>query len=506
MNKLHIRNKQGFSLVEALLTLSIFALMVTSFVGAIFYGQESAVISGISSQATSLAEEGLEAVRNIRDDDFSNLTNGIHGLSFSGGQWSFSGSFDSIDSFSRSIEINEVDQNTKLATSVVSWSYGLARSGEVSISTELSNWRKYNPTQAEQLIVDVSNVEIGGIGNVDLTGMTIENIGIENIVIASTEISWSGVPSNRTLDNIDIDGSSVWSGNDNSGSSQNIDYTLNLGQIDPMDLTFSAAVNGISVTIIFTMEDGSIVQVSFTIGSPADTTKPNNVTDLSVSGTTGSSLNLSWTAAGDDGNSGTASSYDIRYSTSVITNGNWSSSIQVSGEPMPASAGSSESMTVSGLSSSVTYYFAIKTSDEASNVSGLSNVASGTTTSSPQANYLIVNTAGATLSQNNKNVYGITLQNSGPSNITITSIATSWSGVASNRKLKKIRINNSDVWSGDVSSGTNNNIADVTILSGGSASIDRFRFSKEVSVIVLNLTFHMSDGSSKSVSGIGPLN
>jgi len=119
--------------------------------------------------------------------------------------------------------------------------------------------------------------------------------------------------------------------------------------------------------------------LSLTEGGGGDTTAPEAVTDLATSNATSSSIDLSWTAPGDDGSSGTATSYDIRYSTSTIDEGNWSSTTQVSGEPAPQVAGSSESMVVGGLSASTTYYFAIKTSDEVPNVSAISNSASGTT-------------------------------------------------------------------------------------------------------------------------------
>lgn len=86
------------------------------------------------------------------------------------------------------------------------------------------------------------------------------------------------------------------------------------------------------------------------------------------------SVTIYWTAPGDDGNTGTATSYDVRYSTSAITVGNWSSATTVTGEPAPSVAGSNESMTISGLVSNTQYFFAIITSDEVSNLSGLSNV------------------------------------------------------------------------------------------------------------------------------------
>src|SRR6185369_4794339 len=83
---------------------------------------------------------------------------------------------------------------------------------------------------------------------------------------------------------------------------------------------------------------------------PPDTTAPAAVANLAVSSTATSSATLTWTAPGDDGNSGTATSYDVRYSTSLITTANWASATQASGEPAPLVAGSAQSFTVNGLS------------------------------------------------------------------------------------------------------------------------------------------------------------
>ena len=108
-------------------------------------------------------------------------------------------------------------------------------------------------------------------------------------------------------------------------------------------------------------------------GAP-DTTPPAAITDLSAStGSTAGTINLSWTAPGDDGNTGTASTCIVRYSTVQITEANWGSSTDVTGEPTPGIAGSAESMTVGGLTPGQMYYFAIKTQDEVPNTSGISN-------------------------------------------------------------------------------------------------------------------------------------
>jgi hypothetical protein len=95
--------------------------------------------------------------------------------------------------------------------------------------------------------------------------------------------------------------------------------------------------------------------------------------------TTPTSIEVEWTAPGDDGLTGTAAQYDLRYSTAPITSANWSSATQVSGEPAPTAAGTTQSFTVTGLSRQTTYYFGIRVSDEGGNLSALSNVPSATT-------------------------------------------------------------------------------------------------------------------------------
>ena len=90
------------------------------------------------------------------------------------------------------------------------------------------------------------------------------------------------------------------------------------------------------------------------------------------------SVALAWTAPGDDGNTGTASSYEMRYSENPVgadTSGWWASATSVGTMPPPLRAGSRESFIVAGLPPAKTFYFAIRTSDEVPNVSGFSNIA-----------------------------------------------------------------------------------------------------------------------------------
>jgi phosphodiesterase/alkaline phosphatase D-like protein len=121
-----------------------------------------------------------------------------------------------------------------------------------------------------------------------------------------------------------------------------------------------------------------------TLTVTADVTAPAAVTNLALSGATTSSMVVTWTSPGDDGNVGTATLYDLRYSTApIVTLGDFTAAALVSGEPAPSANGTVQNMTVTGLSANTLYYFAMKTSDEASNVSAVSNVPSLSTVANP---------------------------------------------------------------------------------------------------------------------------
>lgn len=133
---------RGFSLVEVLLAVSLFALGITAMVGAMIYGQESVALSGSRARASYLANEGVEALKNISDSGFTNVAVGTYGLAVSGNQWTLSENPDVTDLFfTRQVDISTVDSNTKRATVSVAWQQNLQRSGSIIMDTYLTNWR-----------------------------------------------------------------------------------------------------------------------------------------------------------------------------------------------------------------------------------------------------------------------------------------------------------------------------------------------------------------------------
>jgi hypothetical protein len=114
--------------------------------------------------------------------------------------------------------------------------------------------------------------------------------------------------------------------------------------------------------------------------APTDTTPPAAVNDLVAINPSSNSIMLTWTAPGDDGRTGTAAQYDIRYSQNPLTEAIWPSAEQAAGEPSPRPAGSADTFVVTGLNPTTTYYFALKTADAEGNWSAKSIIANAPTT------------------------------------------------------------------------------------------------------------------------------
>jgi hypothetical protein len=115
-------------------------------------------------------------------------------------------------------------------------------------------------------------------------------------------------------------------------------------------------------------------------GGAGDVVAPGTVTDLEANpGDYPGEIRLTWTAPGDDGASGTASSYTIKVSHDPITAGNFDAAADLDrwiSEPLPAAGGTPETLLVFGLDPDSTWHFALEAQDEAPNTSAVSNDAS----------------------------------------------------------------------------------------------------------------------------------
>lgn len=159
MNKrapFRLKARFAITLIEVLLALTIFVL----FVGGIFYlaveTRNQSARQQLKSEALTYAQEGLEAARYIRDENYWDLTDGAHGLSRVGSVWSFSGTSENIDQFyTRTVTVDSVyrdasgdiaetgtlDPLTKRITSEVTWMWRGILPQSVELTTYFANWR-----------------------------------------------------------------------------------------------------------------------------------------------------------------------------------------------------------------------------------------------------------------------------------------------------------------------------------------------------------------------------
>ena len=135
-----ITSQRGFSAVEILLAATLFGALVTALIGAIVYGRASVDTAGDRARASMIAEEGIEAARNIRDSAYANLTVGTFGIAQSGSQWTLSGTSDTTDIYTRQVIIAAAGTNRKSVTSTVSWTQA-GQTRQVSATTQLTNWK-----------------------------------------------------------------------------------------------------------------------------------------------------------------------------------------------------------------------------------------------------------------------------------------------------------------------------------------------------------------------------
>ena len=140
--------KPGYAIVEILLAIAIFVASGT----AITYLLIDAGASNLQAKdrvlASTFAEVGLEAARNIRDSGWDNLTPNKHGLVLQNGAWAFFGESDSDPTgrFSRQVNVTAISADRMLVTSSVSWTSATLRPMSISFSTYLNNWSQITST------------------------------------------------------------------------------------------------------------------------------------------------------------------------------------------------------------------------------------------------------------------------------------------------------------------------------------------------------------------------
>lgn len=156
MTTKRLHRQLGFSPVEVLLAATILGFIATSLIGALVYGRTATANAGDNTRASQLADEGIQAITNIGNAAFANLTNGTFGLAQSSGTWILSGSSDTANGFTRACTIADGSTTTrKTVTCTVTWTD--PRSHSVSSTTQLTNWPATIDTWTNTAVTGVYN-------------------------------------------------------------------------------------------------------------------------------------------------------------------------------------------------------------------------------------------------------------------------------------------------------------------------------------------------------------
>ena len=158
------------------------------------------------------------------------------------------------------------------------------------------------------------------------------------------------------------------------------------------------------------------------VTTESDTIPPTTIADLAFVSSSLENITIGWTAPGDDGMTGTATEYEIRYSPDVINDESWETAEAVSSPPLPELAGAEQIFTIAGLEHGSLYHIGIMTSDEVPNWSGISNIVAATSDTTPPAR-----------------ITSLTARRSDPRSITLTWTAPGDDGSARNAAEYSIR-------------------------------------------------------------------
>lgn len=202
--------QKGFSLLEVVIAIAIFGLMASTMVTLATGGLSALEQGGEQTEAEALAQEGLEAVKSIRDRAWNENTYTTSSVSIAASAWHYTGenTTEAIGQFTRTISFDNVcrdgsnsivecpgsytDINTKKVTSEVSWTVRDGITNSVKKVTYLANWDSSKWIQTDwsggsgqsiwsdttRYNSDDSNVDVSTSGQVTLTSTDGRSCGV----------------------------------------------------------------------------------------------------------------------------------------------------------------------------------------------------------------------------------------------------------------------------------------------------------------------------------------
>lgn len=189
----NIDHTKGFSLMEVMLAIALFAIVAIIVFSSILYGQRSTKNFAERSQAILLADEGVNAVRNIRDANFTSffsVADGNYGIGVTANKWVLSGAFDLVGDFKRQVALSTINSTTRLLTSTVSWPQA-SPLYSTDTKTYFTNWANVIATSVIGILVYAN----GGVTTDSMQYQTFDSTGAWSVAASLADVD--GLTTNK---------------------------------------------------------------------------------------------------------------------------------------------------------------------------------------------------------------------------------------------------------------------------------------------------------------------
>jgi len=283
------KTKLGSSIIEIIVGIGILTFVSFSIVTLSIGAYTTSLRDTEKAQALAYLTEGVEATRAIKSYNFSDLTDGDHGLDDSSGYWDLSGSSDTVGQFTRTLTVSNINRDGTTCEIVTSGgtNYGTTKEIEVSIDWDLEAGNSTS-ISATQLVTDYNNPPACGVtydsdsitiddsgmntgaGGKDIKKIFFNNIGAIDITVTKTTVTWDNT---NEIEEIKVKGGVgiIWKkngyvpdGKQPSGTELDVtDFIIPAGGSVEIDkFKFDGSMTGSTISIQLEFGDGSTLTLN----------------------------------------------------------------------------------------------------------------------------------------------------------------------------------------------------------------------------------------------------
>jgi hypothetical protein len=175
-NTIKYSSYKAFSLIEALLAVALFSASASMMITTMISAQDSNLAAANLNKASLMAEEGLDAVKSIRNEFFTNITDGDYQIAITSGAYTLQPGIETIDTFTRQVTIdsNALDTYHKRVTVEVTYPNRTGANRLVQAQTIITDWQRTISTGTNTWISPIITIENDIDGNGDLRDLIID--------------------------------------------------------------------------------------------------------------------------------------------------------------------------------------------------------------------------------------------------------------------------------------------------------------------------------------------